>query len=274
MIKKNKTKISARLLAKLIFIIVTLSFFSSYSIAQNDSTHFYFVQITDSHYDEPGSEERIEKVVDAVNNLPMKIECVVHTGDITQEKIDVDSTVQNVKGLFSKFKMPLHILPGNHDILWDNYEADKQSYLKHFDKLTTYQEYNGVVFLLIFSEPLAGSIEDKTYDPIVELERGLKKAGSKPVIVFHHSPSVGDFYKNKMHDGWKKEARNKWEKLLNQYNVKAVIAGHYHRDEHHWLGKVPLYISAPISGYWGRQLTYRIYEYKDGKVGYRTQYLQ
>ena len=77
-----------------------------------------------------------------------------------------------------------------------------------------------------------------------------------------------------MHSGWKKEIRNKWVELLNQYNVKAVITGHFHRDEHHWLGKVPLYVYSPISGYWDRQLTYRIYEYRDAKIGYRTQYIQ
>ena len=108
----------------------------------------------------------------------------------------------------------------------------------------------------------------------MELESRLKKAAGKPVLLFHHAPSVDDFYSNKMHDGWKKEVRDKWIGLINEYNVKAVITGHFHRDEHHWLGDVPLYVSAPISGYWDRQLTFRIYEYKDGKIGYRTQYLR
>jgi len=245
-----------------------------YASDPEESPHFYFVQITDTHYNEPGSEERIEKVVNAVNELPMKIECVVHTGDITQEKLEEESTVKNAIVLFNKFKMPIHFLPGNHDILRKRYKETKHSYTDHFGGLTTYREYNGVVFLLIFTEPLAQAFADDAYDPLVELETGLKRAAGKPVIVFHHTLSVDDFYKNTMHDGWKKEIQDKWVELLNQYNVKAVITGHFHRDEHHWLGDVPLYVCAPISAYWDRQLTYRIYEYRDGKVGYRTQYIE
>ncbi len=271
-----QTKSSNNCVIILFIVIICLSqvVLSGYVWAQEESAHFYFVQSTDTHYDEPGSEERINKVINAVNNLPMEIECVVHTGDITQEKLENDSTVNNAIALFNKFKMPVHFLPGNHDILWKNYKETKQSYLDNFGNLTTYLEYEGVVFLLIFTEPLAQSFSDSSYNPLLELENGLKRASGKPVIVFHHTSSVEDFYKNKMHDGWEKEVRNNWSALLNRYNVKAIIAGHFHRDEHHWVGNVPLYVCAPISAYWGRQLTYRIYEYKDGKVGYRTQYLQ
>ncbi len=271
-----QTKSSYNFLNTFYILIISLSLviLSGLVRAQEESAHFYFVQITDTHYDEPGSEERINKVINAVNNLPMEIECVVHTGDVTQEKLENDSTVNNAIALFNKFKMPIHFLPGNHDILWKRYKETKQSYLDNFGSLTTYREYKGVVFLLIFTEPLAQSFSDSSYNPLVELEIGLKQAAGKPVIVFHHTSSIEDFYKNKMHDGWEKEVRNKWSALLNRYNVKAIIAGHFHRDEHHWVGNVPLYVCAPISAYWGRQLTYRIYEYKDGKVGYRTQYLQ
>jgi len=274
MLKQNMlTKFSHNCLF-MIIICLPLVILTGCIPDKEENAHFYFVQISDTHYDEPGSEERIEKVINAVNKLPMEIECVVHTGDITQEKLENDSTVINAVALFNKFKMPVHFLPGNHDILKKRYKETKQSYLKYFGNLTTYQEYKGVVFLLIFTEPLAQSFSDSSYNPLRKLEAGLKKADGKPVIVFHHTSSVEDFYRNKMHDGWKDEVRNKWSELINQYNVKAVIAGHFHRDEHHWIGNVPLYISAPVSAYWDRQLTYRIYEYKDGKIGYRTQYLQ
>lgn len=257
-------------------LIIFLLFFvvSGCSTDQVEMPEIYFVQITDTHYSEYKNKERIEKIIAEVNELPMEIECVVHTGDITQEKLDDDLTVNNAISLFNQFKMPVHFLPGNHDILRKNYEFTKQSYIKNFGGLITYKEYKGIVFLLIYSEPLDRTLPDSSHIPLLELERGLKQAEGKPVIVFHHTPSVDDFYRNKMHTGWKKESKAKWVKVLNEYNVKAVIAGHFHRDEHHWLGKIPLYVSAPISGHWGRQATYRIYHYKDGKIGYRTQYIE
>ena len=240
--------------------------------AEDEST--YFVQITDTHFDEPGSEERIKKIINAVNNLPMKIECVIHTGDITQEKMEDTSVVRRALELYREFDMPVYFVPGNHDIFGKRYLETKQAYVEQFGDLSALHEHNGLLFLLLFTEPLAHAYEDESYDPLHELEAGLKKAAGKPVIVCHHTPSVDDFYNNRMHRGWRKEIQKKWIDLLNQYEVKAVLAGHFHRDEHHWLGNVPLYISAPVSAYWGRQLTFRIYEYKDGKLGYRTQYIQ
>jgi UDP-2,3-diacylglucosamine pyrophosphatase LpxH len=106
------------------------------------------------------------------------------------------------------------------------------------------------------------------------LKAALKRADKKPVIVFHHSPIVDDFYNNAIHEDYNKNIKDKWESILNSYNVKAVIAGHFHRDEHHWLGEVPLYVSSSIAGYWGRQGSFRVYEYKGGKIAYRTIYLQ
>ncbi len=262
-----------QILKKLIILFLLLSLIGC-SQLRDEEQHLYFVQITDSHYNEPKSEMRINKIIESVNKLPMKIECIVHTGDITQEKLNDTSIVNKSISLFNNFIPPIHFLPGNHDILKTTYESNKNIFINKFDSLITYHEYKGVVFLLVFTEPLAQSFSDDTYKPLLELEKKLKKSAGKPVIVFHHTPSVEDFYKNKMHEGWNKDIRDKWITLLNKYNVKAVIAGHFHRDEHHWLGNVPLYVCAPISAYWNRQLTYRIYEYKNGKIGYRTQYLE
>ncbi|MFW6303548.1 MAG: metallophosphoesterase family protein, partial [Candidatus Sumerlaeota bacterium] len=77
----------------------------------------------------------------------------------------------------------------------------------------------------------------------------------------------------KMHGGWRPEYREAWIKLINRYNVKAVIAGHFHRAEQHWLGDVPLYVAPPVAGYWGRQASYRLYHYQAGRLSFTTQYL-
>ena len=130
-----------------------------------------------------------------------------------------------------------------------------------------------IIFLMIYTEPLTRFFPDKDFQPLTELSKALDQSKGKPVIIFHHSPSVGDFYNNTMHYRWQEEIQKKWVSLINSHNVKAVVAGHFHRDEHHWLGNVPLYISSSIAGYWGRQATFRLYEYKNGKLGYRTQYI-
>jgi len=237
-------------------------------------TNFYFVQITDTHFGDYDHEERTQKAVRAINALPLKIECVVHTGDITSELLENTSVVTNGIELLKGLNVPIHYVPGNHDILINKYDETMPVYTNYYGKLISQQEYHGVIFLFVYTEPLAKDFMVPEYNPLQELEQRLKQSAGKPVIVFHHSPSVDDFYNNIMHQGWKQDIREQWAALLNQYNVKAVMAGHFHRDELHWLGDVPLYVSSSIASYWGRQASYRIYEYKDGKIGYRTQYIR
>ena len=128
------------------------------------------------------------------------------------------------------------------------------------------------VLIVIFSTLLYS--EDNHFYFIQITDTQLEKNKNSKVIIFHHAPSVSDFYKNEMHDGWPDDVQGKWIELINSFNVIAVIAGHFHRDEHHWLGNVPLYVAAPIAEFFGRQITYRIYEYKNGRVGYRTVYVE
>ena len=240
---------------------------------QRSDIHFYFVQITDTHFGDRDHYKRMEEIVDAINRLPMKIECVVHTGDITADKLEDEITLKRGLAILQRIQVPIHFVPGNHDILRRRTEKTIKAYMQNLGHLTTQAEYQGVVFIFIYTEPLAKSFSIIGYDPLEQLESALNKTANKPVVVFHHRPSVEDFYENKMHSVWKREFRKKWEKLINSHNVKAVIAGHFHRDEHHWLGNVPLYVSPPVAGYWGRQATFRIYEYRDGRIGYRTQYI-
>jgi 3',5'-cyclic AMP phosphodiesterase CpdA len=235
----------------------------------------YFVQITDTHWGDADHLERTQKAVEAINALPMAIQCVVHTGDVTSHnKVDDEASIAKGMEFLKKLKAPLHFVAGNNDILPWRYAATRDAFIKHFGPLVSTKEYAGIVFVMIYMESLAtGNLTRDGYAPLTALEEALKAAGGKPVIVFQHGAGVEDFYSNIMHPGWKAEIRNQWVSILNAYNVRAVIAGHFHRDEHHWLGKVPVYISPPISGLWGRQATFRIYEYRDGTVGYRTQYL-
>ncbi len=243
-------------------------------VSEDSDNHFYFVQITDTHFSDGDNYERVEKIVEAINKLPMEIKCVIHTGDLVSDNIEQDSILIRGLSILNKLEVPIHYLPGNHDILEKDLDATRQQYQKYFGPLISVEEYAGVQFIQVFTEPLAHGFKVAGFDPLEELEQILKQGAGKPAIVFHHTPSPADFYKNSMHVSWDPEAQEKWVNLLNSYNVKAVMAGHYHRDEHHWLGDVPLYVSASVGGWWGRQASFRIFEYNNGKLGYRTQYIQ
>ena len=241
---------------------------------QNPGAHFYFAQITDTHFGSGDHLTRTRKIIEQINALPMQIACVVHTGDIMADRIDDAGLVNDTLALMGRIKVPLHYVPGNHDILMDRLPATVPLYRAAFGDLIASVQYHGVVFLFLYTEPLRKSFAVDGYRPLVQLRKQLAQAGGKPVILFHHAPSVKNFYNNKVYRGWRSEIKAQWIELLNAHNVKAVITGHYHRDEFHWLGRVPLFVAPPVAGYWGRQASYRVYEYDNGKVSYSTQYIE
>jgi len=258
----------------LLFIFCTIALCGQDLVESGGSTSFYFVQITDTHFGAPNCTEYTAKLVEQINILPLKIEFAVHTGDITSNAIADSNIVNETLEVMGKLNVPVLYVPGNHDIRSWNLEETGRIYQEEFGPLITRYEHEGVVFIGIYSNPIARSFEYEGFDPITELKKILEQTGNKPAVVYHHIPSVEDFYKNKMHDGWEDVNRSEWIKVLNSYNVIAVLAGHFHRDEHHWLGDVPLFISPSVADFWGRQPSYRIYEYKNNKLSYRTQYLE
>lgn len=239
-----------------------------------EEVRFCFVQITDTHFGDDDHAERTARAVEMINRLPMKVACVVHTGDVVEDRIADPNTVRAARKTLGRLRAPLHYLPGNHDISRLTPAEHAALYRKQFGPLCSRAEYHGVVFLMVYTEPPAKGFAVPGFDPLAWLEKALKAARGKPVIVFHHRPCVGDFYGNRVHPGWPAEARKRWVDLLNAHNVRAVLAGHFHRDEQYWLGRVPLYVSAPVAGYFGRQGSFRIYEYHNGRLSYRSQYIR
>jgi 3',5'-cyclic AMP phosphodiesterase CpdA len=236
--------------------------------------HFYFVQITDTHFGDRDHLERTRRLVDQINRLPYEIACVVHTGDVFADSITDEAIVTQGLAVLGRLKAPVHILPGNHDILQGRLAQTFSVFTRRIGPPIQTDEYHGVVFLRVYTEPAALGFTAPGYDPLQALEAALASAAGRPVIVFHHRPAVEDFYENVSHTGWGDAARRRLESLLLGHNVKAVVTGHFHRDELHWLEGIPVFSAPPVAGYWGRQASFRLYEYRDGRLGYRTIYLE
>ena len=254
---------------------LVVAIFLSRATADTAATNsFFFVQITDTHFGVDDHNAVVARMVDLINQLPMQVEFVVHTGDVGTDNLDDGKTATAGHAILGRLKMPLYVVPGNHDIVPQHLAATREAFEKNFGPLCTNFTCHGVVFLLVYTEPLKRSGDVEGYDPIAWLKEHLQAAGGAPVIVCNHMPPVEDFYNNKMHYGWRKEVRARWESLLQTNNVKAEITGHFHRDEMHWLGDTPLYVAAPAARFWGRQPSFRLYEYRDGHLSYRTIYLE
>lgn len=235
---------------------------------------FCFVQISDTHIGIAEHDRRLRRVVDMIGRLPMPVECVVHTGDIANDNLDRASAVSNGLAILRGLRVPLHVVAGNHDISARRPEATLNAYRAAFGELCGRAEYRGVVFLFVYTEPAARNSDMPGFDPIDWLRSAIAAEGGRPVIVFHHTPAIEDFYNLKVHSGWPEDAQRRWEAALRSGNVKAVVAGHFHRDELRWMGDIPVFVCAPVAAFYGRQGSFRVYEYVNGRLNYRTVYLE
>jgi UDP-2,3-diacylglucosamine pyrophosphatase LpxH len=75
-------------------------------------------------------------------------------------------------------------------------------------------------------------------------------------------------------DPWGAANRARYRTLVNRPNVRGIFCGHFHRDDLHWVGNIPLFSAPSIAGYWGRQASFRVYHWQDGRLGYITVYVQ
>jgi len=244
------------------------------STERSPGTTLYFVQITDTHLGDRDHVARTRKLVDQINALPYDIACVVHTGDIFADNLTNATAREEGLGVLKRLNAPLHLLPGNHDILEASLEDTLRIYTREVGPLIHQAEYRGVVLVFAYTEPAAMGFSVPGYEPLKAMEAAFAQAAGKPIILFHHRPAVDDHYEFALHPGWDPKGRSALESLLREQRVQAVITGHFHRDELHWLDGIPIFAAPPVAGYWGRQASFRLYEYRGGRLGYRTVYLR
>ena len=126
--KKRIMKISA------IVLFLTILCFQLYGQEiKTTNDPFYFVQITDTHIGKGTNLEITRNLVKQINELPMYIKCVIHTGDILQDGMSDTTNVIKAFEALEKLEAPLYYIPGNHDIFQEYAEKE----------ITIFQEYFG-----------------------------------------------------------------------------------------------------------------------------------
>jgi predicted phosphodiesterase len=250
------------------------------AFASHASTNaFYFAQITDTHFGKSIHNFRFTNAVDRINNLPFPIEMVAHTGDFASDNLERNA--ETISNLLSKITIaPLIVVPGNHDLT--SYRPPTRlgesltAYLEHIGELGTIRETENAFYVGVCTEGLFRDLTSVTdFDPIVFVRDALaSNTNSKPAFVFTHRPDGDDFYNNTLQPS-RMERRDEWRQTLADGKATAIIAGHFHREEYHDDSYgVPTYVAGSIADSWGRQGSFRVYYYKDGKLSYFTVYIE
>lgn len=202
------------------------------SSAEAASTDFNFVQISDSHlgFDKPANPNTTATLQEALKDvvaLPGSPAFMIHTGDITH--LSKPAQFDTAKQLLTETKLPLHAVPGEHDIL----EDDGKSYLNHYGKGTRgdgWYSFNagGVHFIgLVNVVNLQGNGLGSLGQAQLEwLEDDVEHlSASTPIVVFAHVP-LWIAYKDW---GWGTTDGAQALGYLKKFGSVTVLNGHIHQ---------------------------------------------
>jgi 3',5'-cyclic AMP phosphodiesterase CpdA len=257
---------------RLYFLLITVLVIAGCA-QKRPASHFYFVQLTDTHWGLPGDLKRTQKIIPMIDNLSLPVDFVVVTGDIIDssatKQTDIDAGVKSLR----KLKPPVWFVPGNHEKYGYDYDSYAKNFKSNFNDLNFSFENKGVVFIS-FDEQMLSDNTSRRDVSVKWLKNAICAANSKPIVIFMHIPPTGDYYFTTPAYQWTEKEKMLLSPILKDKNILAIICGHFHGDEMYWLGDIPVYVSPPVSSKFKRQGSFRIYEYKNGKIGYISKYLE
>jgi len=210
-------------------------------------------------------------VVESVNALAVKIEFVVVTGDLFSDSIGNEKVLADGLDAMKGLKVPVYYVPGNHDIVKTDIARTAKLFEDHFGPLNQVAKIRGVSCLFLNTEMMEGETRSPGQVEREWVEKHLESGDRrKPVLIFMHRPPIRDLLNGS--DGavsWDDQYDPRWEELFGAHpEIKAVFAGHLHRSELEWIGGVPVYVAGAVARFWDRQPSFRLYEYKDGRMNY------
>lgn len=190
-------------------------------------------QLTDLHIGagvgDADPARRVERVVAAIAALDPAPDAVVVSGDLTQ--LGEPAQYARVRELLAPLAMPVHVLPGNHDVR----EALRDALLADVDTgPRDYLQYEARVEglrLLVCDTIIPGEDGGRLCSKRIGwLEAALAADRTTPTIVAMHHPPLLTGIAEMDAIGFRPESRARLAALLGEApNVLRVIAGHVHR---------------------------------------------
>jgi outer membrane protein assembly factor BamB/predicted phosphodiesterase len=191
-----------------------------------ESSSFKFALFSDTHIIENSSAiEDLQAVVSDVNNNS-EIKFVLVSGDITE--INTGENLKIAKKILDGLNKPYYIIPGNHDTKWSGSGGANFRAFWGDDKFVF--DYDDYRFIGFHQGPVLrmddGHISLETLD---WLKENLKQAGKdKPIILVMHYDLTSSI------DNW-----FECISLIKDYNIKAIIHGHGHRNRLKYYNNIP-----------------------------------
>jgi predicted phosphodiesterase len=202
---------------------------------------------------------------------------VVVTGDLLNKSADAAQAAE-YKRIASKLnpKIKLFSVPGNHDVGNEPTAESLAQYRERFG--ADYYSFRvGDVAGLVLNSNLEKGSENVPGEAAKmeswfrnELER-VKLTGVKHIIVFQHIPFfLKDSSEEDQYFNIPKPVRERYLRLLHEYGVQQVFAGHYHRNELGHDGDLEMVTTGPVGmPLEGAKSGLRVVTVKDGAVTHK-----
>ena len=219
---------------------------------------FFFIQMTDTQFgmftNNQGFEEETELFEKAVREADrLKPAFVVITGDLINKPGDRTQREELLRicGMLDK-EIPLYLVSGNHDVGGKPTAESLKLYRETIEKDRFSFEHEGMYGIVLNStvihDPDSVSTE---YDAQLSwLKQELVKASDRQpnhiLIFLHHplfleQPDESDQYFN-----IPVEKRKVYLDLFRAHGVRAVFAGHYHRNSYGKDGAMEMITTGPV----------------------------
>jgi serine/threonine-protein phosphatase CPPED1 len=178
---------------------------------------------------------------------------VVVTGDLTNKSSD-PAQVAEYKRILGKLDpaIKLYSVPGNHDV---GNEPTKQSLATYRERYGPdyYSFRNGEIYGIVLNSNLEKGAE-KVPDEAAKMEAWFraelekaKQSGAKHAIVFQHiSFFLKEADEKDQYFNVPLPARERYLKLMHEYGVKQVFAGHLHQNSEGRDGALDMVTTAPV----------------------------
>jgi len=201
------------------YLFVFFLLLTGFSFVAFATEPFRFALFSDLHisHTNPQAAEDLQRAVNDVN-AQKDIDFVLVSGDVSNLGDTV--SLKEARQMLEALHMPYYIVPGNHDIRWLDPAATNFAKVFRADKFSfTHKGYRFIGFATApLAKPGNGVIQREDINWVKSV---LDKTGKvTPVFAVTHYPlQTGDV------DNWKDMTA-----VLKQYNVTAVLGGHYHRN--------------------------------------------
>lgn len=208
--------------------ILFLSLFCSLIVSAQD---FKFAVLTDTHLvpDNESPKEDLLLCIDRINQLN-DIDFVLVLGDVSGE--GDKTSLQEAKGVLDQLNKKYYAISGNHETKWSTSGAT--AFTEVFGSERFSFEYNGFKFLGFASGPIIRMMDGHVSpDDLVWLREELSKDIKQKSIICTHYPLLPVDL-----DNWYEVTD-----VLRQFNVRAVLNGHYHSNKMMSYDDIPAFIN-------------------------------